>query len=73
LKYSSSGRIPDHKNIGWLGVYREMKNAIFVKTPDPPGANRVRYRRKQNIKIPVFIRFVYGQTIPFVEAPEIKV
>jgi hypothetical protein len=42
-----------------LRMYREMKTKTFVKTPDPPGASRLRYRRKQNIQIPVFVRFVY--------------
>jgi hypothetical protein len=54
-------------------VHREMKTIFktFVKTADPPRgrqprdtvlaplANRLQYRRKQNIHIPVFIWFVY--------------
>jgi hypothetical protein len=44
----------------WGCTYRAMKNAIFVETAYPLGASRLRYRRKRNIQIPVFIWFVYS-------------
>jgi hypothetical protein len=32
-----------------MNMYRELTKRTFVKTPDPPCASRLRYRRKQHI------------------------